>query len=245
MLLLMVEVDMRKITRYTLEEIPEEIDKIVEPYHMKWRMLNYYIAEAGYDEDESVWGAVNALYSTEWLKDGLYVSVARELVHRRLEMINTEGMTPPRPEKLEHYRNFFRDNKVLEYHLPNPNPIVIDSDNKIRDGYITYLIMQEKGLEDAMCILVNLESMLQKYVWGVHLLDEEGATSIKCYTWAYPLNEAVVPGDILLAGTKRGNKLIKVLGVDLGIPAHVESLEKIKRKATEKDFENKKYYGFT
>lgn len=244
MTLLSVCVDMDKITKYLLEQIPEEIDKIVEPYHMKWCMWNQYIAEEGYDEDLCARNAKKALESTAWLKDAVFTGIWQEITHKKLEEINTEGMTAPKAAKLEYYRKYFEGKEMSAHRMTYPNPIVIDEHNRLLDGYISYLLMKERGLESAECFLVSEGTVLKKYVNGVHLLNKAGATSQKRYTWAYPLREPVVRGDILVADTSRGKKLIQVTSVDMATKGYVDSLKKVRKKAAPKDLKNHKYYGF-
>ena len=95
------------------------------------------------------------------------------------------------------------------------------------DGYVTYLLMRERGLTWAECVLANSDVPLKKYIYGIHLPEDNKRGSQKEYCWAYPLNQAVVPGDILLADTRYGEKLIKVTYVDVGTNAYVKSMRKV------------------
>ena len=229
MMVLSVTVDVRKISDYTLDQIPGEIDRIVEPYHLKWFFGNNYMVEDGYDEDLAVRGAIKALESTEWLKDAVNIGFGREVVRRRLDEIDTAGMAAQSQAKVEHYKNYFSDKKISEYDLTYPNVIVLNEKNELVDGYVTYLLMKERGLASAQCLLVPSGTVLKKYVYGVHLPGVNQKRPEKSYAWAYPLREAVVPGDILLANTRCGRKLIKVTQVDVGTAGYVNSLKKIKK----------------
>ena len=243
MRILTVEVDLKKISKYSLEQIPEEIDKIVEPYHVKWCFRNIYVVEKGYDEDLAISGAVKALKSTKWLKKGLSVFIGQRTRKLKLSAINVNAMTAPKIEKMEYYRNYFKDKVLSEDELTYPNPIVVDEKNNLLDGYTSYLLMKEGGLEAAQCLLADPGTILKKYVCGVHMLDKNGSTAKKWYTWAYPHKEPVVPGDVLVVNTRLGKKLIKVTCVDVGTAGYVDRLKKVRRKAEENDFENSWYYG--
>lgn len=155
MTLLLVEVNMQKIKQFPVEWVPEQIDAILKPYHLKWAHGNYYVVEEGFDAETALNGAINALQSTVWLRDALHVYVARREVKRKLEEINTENMRAPLPDKMEQYRSKFANRKLTGDKLIYPNPIVIDEENKLLDGYTTYLIVKERGLKEVVCELVS------------------------------------------------------------------------------------------
>lgn len=227
MMLLSVRINMEKITAYTLDQIPLQIDKIIEPFHLKWLFDNHYIVEAGYDEELEIRGAVNALESTEWMKGAVHVFVGRETIRCRLDEINVDAMTEPDPQKMNHYRLYFKNRGISEYCLTYPNVIVVNEKKELLDGYVTYLLMRERGLTWAECVLANSDVPLKKYIYGIYLPEDNKRGSQKEYCWAYPLNQAVVPGDILLADTRYGEKLIKVTYVDVGTNAYVKSMRKV------------------
>ena len=155
MTLVLIEVDMSKIRQFPIEWVPEQIDYVLKPHHMKWAYGNYYGVEEGYDAEVAVKGALEALAGTVWLKAALHVRVVRLVVKRKLSAIDVASMKPPAQEKLEKFRAIYQDKELLENKLAFPNPIVIDEENRLTDGYTTYLLMQERGLKEAMCILVK------------------------------------------------------------------------------------------
>lgn len=155
MTLLLVEVDMQKIKQFPVEWVPGQIDAILEPHHVKWSYGNYYVVEEGYHEECAVKGAIEALQGTAWLRGAVHVQVVRRVVRRKLAQINTENMAPPALDKMEQCRKYFKDKKLSSSRLVYPNPIVIDEENKLLDGYTTYLLMQERGMQEAACVLVR------------------------------------------------------------------------------------------
>lgn len=155
MTLVLIEADMRKIRQFPARWVTEQIDILLKPHHLKWVYGNYYGVEPGYDAEEAVEGAIAALQATAWLRGALHIQVVRRVVKRRLEQINTSAMKSPAPGKLEQARKnmqgvVFSGNKPVY-----PNPIMIDKEDKLVDGYTTYLLMKERGLKEAVCILVQ------------------------------------------------------------------------------------------
>lgn len=152
MTLLNIKLDRTEITAYPPEEIVERLEKILEPFHLKWVSSNCYRVESGFDEAEMVEGAIEALQNTEWLKGAFQVRVERQLIRYLLQAMNVQGMNPPAPEKLEYYRALFRKKVLCEEVLDEKNPIVLDEHMKVVNGYVTYLVMKEQGYEFATCL---------------------------------------------------------------------------------------------
>lgn len=155
MTLVLIEADIEKIKQFPTERVPEQIDAILRPHHLKWVYGNYYKVEEGYDAEVAVQGAIEALERTVWLKAALHVRVVRLVVRRKLSAINVDTMKPPAKEKLDKFREIFREKELSENKPAFPNPIVIDEENRLMDGYTTYLLMKERGMTEAMCILVR------------------------------------------------------------------------------------------
>lgn len=229
MKLLAVAVDMNGMSEYEQRRLPGKIDVIVKPHHLKWFFRNIYFVEEGYDEDIAVYGAKKALEETDWLKNIVFVSVFQPVERCRLDEIDIGDMSEPKPEKMDKYREYFEEHGISEYELTYPNPIVIDQNKRLLDGYTSYLIMKEKGFTYAECILADGRNNLNKYICGVHLPEKSG----KVYRWAYFLRDAVVPGDELLVDTCHGKQVVRVTDVGMGTSLFVNSLKKA-RKLTEK-----------
>ncbi len=155
MTLLLIEADIQKIRQFPVEWIPEQIDAILKPYHLKWSYGNCYEVEEGYDAETAVKGAIEALQATSWLKGALHIQIVRRVVRRKLAQINTDSMKEPAADKMEQCRKLFRNKDLSGKKLVYPNPIVIDEENRLVDGYTTYLLMKERGLTEAACVLVS------------------------------------------------------------------------------------------
>ena len=153
MTVLLIEVDVRKVSQFPVEWIPEQIDAILQPYHVKWSYGNYYMVEEGYDGKKAVEGAVKALKKTPWLRDAVNIQVVQQVVCRKLDQLHTEEMMEPAADKMEQCRKKLEGRKLSSHQLAYPNPLVIDVNNKLLDGYTTYLIMKERGMTEATCIL--------------------------------------------------------------------------------------------
>lgn len=193
-----VAVDMGDMSEIQRLRVPGQIDRILEPYHLKWVFSNMYLPEKGYDADLTIYSGKKALEETEWLKDKVYIGIMQSVDHCRLDDICIEGMSEPDPEKVKKYRSYFEEHGLSERIVTYPNPIVNGRDKKLLDGYISYLIMKEKGFTHAVCLLMEEGEAVKKYVCVVHMPGKNK----KKYHWAYPLREAVVPGDLLLADTE-------------------------------------------
>lgn len=99
--------------------------------------------------------------------------------------------TRPSPKKIqmkkEHWMKTGRQDKY----------IVVDKKNNLVDGYITYLVMKELGIEEVKVIKSNKKDLDKKikespyrtenttYVWGVHPNSPDN----KLYVWRVPNNE--------------------------------------------------------
>lgn len=124
--------------------------------------------------------------------------------------IRTDHMTLPRSEKLHYYENFYKTTGKLVH------PIVIDEENRLRDGYISYLLARKYG-EQIDILKVTSRQSIAKIVIGRHVYRVDGEYRIKCnkyYRWLYDLGHAVVPGDILRVETKKGKAYMCVEKID-------------------------------
>lgn len=122
--------------------------------------------------------------------------------------INLQHMAKPRDIKYNRYEQYYLQNKKLAH------GILVDEDKKIRDGYISYLLAEKYGC-NVDIIEVPKESPISKLVIGFHVEynTEQKAYVMKTsrrYAWIYNLPEAVVPGDVLLVRTSKGNAYMQV-----------------------------------
>ncbi len=109
-------------------------------------------------------------------------------------------MTKPQPEKLLYYEDYYKKVGNLAH------DILINEDNQLCDGYISYLLAQKYRLHPDIYQVLNGQPY-RKVVCGRHVKFEEGEWRIKSdkfYNWIYTLKEPVVPGDILQVETSQG-----------------------------------------
>ncbi len=120
----------------------------------------------------------------------------------KIELIDTSSMTKPREKKLAYYRDYSR--AYGSGQLQKVNPIVINGNYELVDGYCTYLLMKEKSNqnEDLSVFLTDNDTI--KVVTGI-ILKSSGKNCTKEYSWKYRLKKPIVPGAIVAAavGEKR------------------------------------------
>ncbi len=100
-------------------------------------------------------------------------------------------------------------------------PIMIDENNVLIDGYISYLILKEFGVENTTVIIKekdNLKKFMNKptyYIYGIH------KNAGKEYSWFVPSGcvdgfvGKVLPGDKVLVNTRNGNKKVTITRIVL------------------------------
>lgn len=231
---LTVAIDMNKVSEHTLEEVPGIIDKVLEPHHLKWCFNNIYMVEHGYDEDLAIHNAIKDLKAMAWAESALIWMVGYGIEELPLKKIDISNMSVPKPEKMSCYRKYVQGGESATERLKHLCPIVINRENKLVDGYITYLLMKEQGIEKATCLIVERDNTMKKYVSGIHLPGNNKSTK-KEYRWKCSIDEPVVPGEILIANTRYGEKLIRVTHVGVATSGYVATLKSIKRKAGKLD----------
>lgn len=100
-------------------------------------------------------------------------------------------------------------------------PIMIDENNVLIDGYISYLILKEFGVENTTVIIKekdNLKKFMNKstyYIYGIY------KNAGKEYSWFVPngcidgfIGKAL-PGDKVLVNTRNGNKRVTITRIVL------------------------------
>jgi hypothetical protein len=83
----------------------------------------------------------------------------------KLKDINSSQMTKPNQKKYRKYFSYYLENNKSSDALALANPIVIDSKNRLVDGYCTFMIISEDH-QDAECIVVDEDEKLEKVVVG-------------------------------------------------------------------------------
>jgi hypothetical protein len=123
--------------------------------------------------------------------------------------LDVSEMSTPRQVKYKKYEKYALEHGRLAH------PIIIDERGVVRAGYISYLLAEQYGFDAEICAIPSSE-MIEKHVLGRHVVwdtckKKYSPTSCpKLYEWNYPIQSAVVPGDILCVETARGKKVIVV-----------------------------------
>ncbi len=140
--------------------------------------------------------------------------------------IHVGKMTFPGVEKLKKYREYYEKEHKFAH------AIVVDENNYIRDGYTTYIIANELGVK-AEVVRVDSSIPHKKVVIGRHVtFDGENycINSSMAYRWFCKVDEAVVPGDILLANTQFGKRYMIVEKIDYVVGEYACSRDKSIKK---------------
>ena len=194
------------------EALIRRIDELLLTVGMKYSgMMNMYLPVDRQKRDQAVFRAEEILRNTDWLKDILaYTEVGTMTNVCPIENIQTGMMSNPSPEKLWYYEQYYQKNHQL------PHAIVVDENQQLRDGYISYLLAKKYNARADVFEMVSGQP-LRKIVTGTHVKFSEGnwrKKGNKRYVWIYALKEPVIPGDILLVKTKRGTDFICVESIE-------------------------------
>lgn len=112
--------------------------------------------------------------------------------------------------------------KTVEYNNSGKlKPIIVDENNVLIDGYISYLILKQFEIENTRVIVkekYNLKTFMNKPIYYVYGIHKNGG---KEYVWFIPNGHVnsfignVLPGDKVLVNTKNGNKKITITRIVL------------------------------
>ena len=103
--------------------------------------------------------------------------------------------TTPGENKMERMRQKYERSSLL------PTNIIINADNVLIDGYITYLLALEQGIEQL--------DVYRGYIEVIEAVHREGS---KSFRWRVPLYlyGSVQPGDYAIVRTSKGVKRVYV-----------------------------------
>lgn len=106
--------------------------------------------------------------------------------------------TPPTEGKMQFKREYLKKTGVLKKN------IVINDENVLIDGYTTYLLALENGMDHV--------SIIKGYVEIVEAVHKKGG---KAYSWKVPthLIGSMSPGDKCIVHTSTGVKCVRVVNV--------------------------------
>lgn len=227
--------------RLFIEEEIMYIDKLVEKQGWKYSgVANIYIPIERKTREETIDKVLQVIASDERLKkySPKVISGTKTNACASGE-IAAQHMTKANDVKYNRYEKYYLENNELAH------GIIVDEDKNIRDGYISYLLSEKYGC-NVDIIEVPKESSISKLVIGHHVeYNTEQKTYViktnKRYAWIYTIHEAVVPGDILLVRTSKGNAYMQVEKItNIAGKKAINGYKKVKRNIT---VENEKGEG--
>lgn len=225
--------------RLCVEEDIKYIDTLIEKQGWKYSgVANIYIPMERDTREETITGVLEAIVSDERLrKYSPKVISGMQTNSCSLKEIDIQHMTEPSTVKYNRYEKYYLENRELVH------GIIVDKKRKIRDGYIAYLLSEKYGCNvDVM--EVPKESPIAKLVIGHHVeYDTEQKTYVmktdKRYAWIYTIHEAVVPGDILLVRTSKGDAYMQVDKItNIAGKKTIKRYKKVKRNITVENEKN-------
>jgi hypothetical protein len=140
------------------------------------------------------------------MKGLLYMQVLKDFNLKDIIISEEFKRTPPRPEKLERMERRYRATGTL------PNNIIINNDNVLIDGYVTYLYALSIGMQQMDIYRGYIEC-----IDGVHQRNAN-----KPFRWRVPLKlyGTIKEGDYALVRTARGVQRVKITNV-----VHLQRIE--------------------
>lgn len=132
-------------------------------------------------------------------------------VRIRLDHIDTTKMSPPHKYIYMKYYSYYNSVNRNNHKLNEANPIVIDSNNAIIDGYCSYLIISSSKQKTIKCIKAAPNEKLQK-VLTANFLRKKNSLSSKTYFWRIK-HFPVVPNEIIFNTMTTGNAPILIKNI--------------------------------
>ena len=144
-----------------------------------------------------------------------------------IKISNAFASTTPREDKVKACREYWNE------HQEQDRDIVVNKDNVLIDGYIQYLILKEKGIEEVFVKKLGRKRITKHvkknrvhrepayknsettYIRGVHL----NRRTDKEYIWRVPNSwkgweNDLLPGDVILVRTQYGVKPIVITNIE-------------------------------
>ena len=188
------------------EALLKKIGFFVQDYGVKYSGIsNLYIPVVDCERDNSIYEAQKALHRCEWLKGILLHTAAFDKTDVcLLDEIIVRHMSRPSAQKYDYYEQYYTRTGNL------PHRILVDENRCLRDGYISYLLAQKYHLKAEICEVLSTQPS-KKIVIGRIATRTKGSflcRGAKRYMWIYDLRSPVIPGDILVADTKKGKVFV-------------------------------------
>lgn len=186
-----------------------KISDMLRPCGMKYvGGYSVYAPQDKGNRDNIMHDAMQILNKNKWVADMSTAILVRDCLSTiSLSRIDCSGMTEPRPEKYKYYEDYYKRTGELSH------DILIDENNCIMDGYITWLLANKYQNDMGMQWKFNIhkaDSTIPhaKIVVGRHVNVSESDITIRgpqYFKWVYNKKEPVVPGDILKVDTRKGD----------------------------------------
>lgn len=196
------------------EDLIRDMDKLLLSVGLKYSgFRNMYLPENEKRRDDIIFDANHALKNCSWLK-GIYdrMVIGNRCFDGKVDEIDCSGMIPPGKAKMACYEEYYLKNNVL------PHNILVDENNRLVDGYCSYLLAKKYGLKWGALEkndIYQAESSVphKKVVIGRHAVLKGNDVAVKgkkYYRWICDIKEPVVLGDVLLVKTGKGKDIMVV-----------------------------------
>lgn len=196
------------------EELIKKMDDMLLSVGIKYSgFQNMYIPQDRKRRDDIVFDAIHMLETCDWLK-GIYdyVLTGNQCFNKGLDAIDCSRMAWPKESKMAYYEKYYLKTNKL------PHSILVDENDCLADGYVSYLLAQKyklrQNIVDGLEIYrVERDVLYKKIVAGRHVTFDKDDITIKSenhYKWIYDIKTPVVPGDVLLVNTKKGKDFMVV-----------------------------------
>ena len=144
-----------------------------------------------------------------------------------IKISNAFASTTPREDKVKVCRNYWEENHEQD------RDIVVNKNNVLIDGYIQYLVLKEKGIDEVFVKKLGkkrkyrhvkkdrvyrepaYKSNTTTYIYGIHL----NRRTDKEYIWRVPNSwkgweNDLLPGDVILVRAQYGVKPIAITNIE-------------------------------
>ena len=196
------------------DELINRMDEMLLPIGLQCSgFRNMYTPQDYKRRDDIAFDAIHMLETCDWLK-GIYdyAMTGSRCFSKDLNAIDCSRMTPPKESKIAYYEEYYSETNEL------PHGILVDENDCLTDGYVSYLIAQKYNLKQNMfkgleIYRVESEVPHKKIVEGRHVVfgkDDIIIKSEKRYRWICDITAPVVPGDVLLVRTGKGKAFMVV-----------------------------------
>lgn len=167
--------------------------------------------------DDIMYDAHQLLTQYEWIKKAsIRILIINKIINIPLSDVDCSDMTEPRSEKYKYYEDFYKQTGGMAH------DILIDENNRIVDGYISFLLVNKYKKDMKMwqkpdIYRVNSSVPHRKIVIGRHVNVSGSDISIRgpqYFKWIYDKKDPVVSGDILKVDTRKGDAYMVVEKID-------------------------------